>query len=131
MDKKLLIASQRHECKFKSLLREHSILLCINDNPNDIITNLTGETLTKEQESILRFGLKHNLATRPKDTEIIATVESNQQLNQHNLLPSHFIKQQKIKNSIRAFASNLLDFDNKQLKTDAKRTVSKYLKNYV
>ena len=97
---------------------------------NDIITNLTGETLTKEQESILRFGLKHNLATRPKDTEIIATAESNQQLNQHNLLPSHFIKPQKIKNSIRTFASNLLDFDNKQLKTDAKRAVSKYLKNY-
>ena len=28
---------------------------------------------------------------------------------------------QKIQNSIRAFASNLLDFENKQLKTDAKR----------
>ena len=83
---------------------------------------ITGETLTKEQESILRFALKHNLATRPKETEIIATAESIwKQLNQHNLLPSHFIKQQKVKNSIRALASNLLDFDDKQLKTDAKR----------
>ena len=76
MDKKLLIASQRHERKFKSLLREHPILSGINDNPNDTITNLTGETLTKEQESILGFGLKPNLATRPKETEIIATAES-------------------------------------------------------
>ena len=87
-----------------------------------LIVFLKGETLTKEQESILRFGLKHNLATRPKETEIIATAESIwEQLNQHNLLPNHFIKQQKIKNSIRALASNLLDFDDKQLKTDAKR----------
>ena len=108
---------------FKSLLREHSILSGIIDNPKYIITNLTGETLTKEQESILRFGRKHNIATRPKETEIIATAESIwEQLNQHNLLPSHFIKQQKIKNSIRAFASNSLDVDDKQLKIDTKRT---------
>ena len=38
MDKKIIIASQRHERKFKSLLREHSILTGITDNPNDIIT---------------------------------------------------------------------------------------------
>ena len=122
MDKKIIIASQHHERKFKSLLREHSILTGITDNPNDIITNLTGQTLTKERESILRFGLKHNLATRPKETVIIATAESNwEQLNPHNLLPSNFLKQQKIKNYIRALASNFLDFDDKQLNTDAKR----------
>jgi Mn2+/Fe2+ NRAMP family transporter len=41
--KKLIIASQRHERKFKSLLREHAILTGITDNPKDIITNLTAD----------------------------------------------------------------------------------------
>jgi hypothetical protein len=60
-----LIISLRHECKFNALLREHAISTGIKNNPNEIITNLTGDTLTQEEESILRFGLKHNLATRP------------------------------------------------------------------
>ena len=64
--KKLLEVAKRHERKFTSLLHEHKIITGLISNPNDIITNLTGDTITKEEESILRFGLKHGLATRPK-----------------------------------------------------------------
>ena len=46
------------------------------NNPDDIITNLTGVQLTDEGESILRFGLKHNLATRLNETDVIAKAES-------------------------------------------------------
>ena len=113
MDIKLSSACQRHECKFNTLLREHAISTGIKNNPNEIITNLTGDTLTQEEESILRFGLKHNLANRPNETQIIATAESIwDQLRRQNALPDGFIKQQKIKNSIKALACNFLDLDN-------------------
>ena len=47
------------------------LLTGIKNNPNEIITNLTSNTLTQEK-SILRFGLEHNLATRPNKSQIIA-----------------------------------------------------------
>ena len=119
---KLLSVSQRHERKFNSLLREHAISTGIKNNPNEIITNLTGDTLTQEEESILRFGLKHNLATRPNESQIIATAESIwEQLQRQNALPDSFIKQLKIKNSIKALACNFLNFDDKRLSVDNKR----------
>ncbi len=61
MDKKLLSTSLRHQRKFQSLLQEHSILTGIKNNPNQIITNLNGDQLTNEEETILTFGFKHNL----------------------------------------------------------------------
>ena len=83
---------------------------------------ITGDTITKEEESILRFGLKHGLATRPKETDVIAAAESIwHQLKKENLLPDSYTKQQKIKHSIKALACNILDFDDKRLYDDHKR----------
>jgi hypothetical protein len=120
-DKKLLEVAKRHERKFTSLLHEHKILTGLTNNPNDIITNLTGDTITKEEESILRFGLKHGLATRPKESDIIATTESIwEQLDREKLLLDGYIKQQRVKHSIKALACNFLDFDDKRLHNDHK-----------
>ena len=78
--------------------------------------------MTPEQESVLRFGLKHGLATRPNESDVIASAESIwDQLKTQNLLPDSFIKQQKIKASIKALACNFLDFDDRQLNVDHKR----------
>ena len=122
IDKKLSKAAERHERKFRSLLHEHNIFTGIANNPNETITNLTGDTITKEEESILRFGLKHGLATRPKETDVIAAAESIwHQLKKDNLLPDSYTKQQKIKHSIKALACNILDFDDKRLYDDHKR----------
>jgi hypothetical protein len=119
--KKLKFDSERHEQKFRRLLREHSILTGIENNPNNIINNLTRENLTAEEEHVLRFGIKHGLATRPKESDIIASAESIwEQLKRKNLLPDSFIKQQKVKNSIKAMACNFLDFDNRRLTADSK-----------
>ena len=120
MDKKLLEVLECHNRKFVSLLREHNISTGITKK--EIITNLTGDKITSEQESILRFGLKHGLATRPKESDIMVTAESIwDQLKQENLLPDGYIKQQKVKNSIKTLACNFLDFDHKQLHGDHKR----------
>ena len=121
-DKKLLEVAKRHERKFTSLLHEHKILTGLTNNPNDIITNLTGDTITKEEESILQFGLKHGLATRPKESDIIATAESIwEQLDREKQLPDGYIKHQRVKHSIKALACNFLDFDDKCLHDDHKR----------
>ena len=78
--------------------------------------------MTPEQESVLRFGLKHGLATRPNESDVIASAESIwDQLKTQNLLPDSFIKQQKIKASIKALACNFLDFDDRQLNVDHNR----------
>jgi hypothetical protein len=122
MDKKLSQISVRHKRKFQSLLKEHAISTGIKNNPNEIITNLTGDVLTSEQESVLRFGLKHGLATRPNESDVITSAESIwDQLKNQNLLPDSFIKQQKIKASIKVLACNFLDFDDRQLNVDHKR----------
>jgi hypothetical protein len=111
--------SQCHERKFQSLLKEHAISTGIKNNPNEIITNLSGDTLALEQESVLRFGLKHGLATSPNESDVIASAESIwDQLKSQNLLPDSFMKQQKIKASIKA--CNFLDFDDHQLNVDHK-----------
>ena len=109
--------SPRHKHKFQSLLKEHAILTGIKHNPNEIITNLSGDALTPEQESAIRFGLKHGLATHPNESDVIASAESIwEQLRNQNLLPDSFIKQQKIKASIKTLACNFLDFDDQNLK---------------
>ena len=114
--------SRRHKHKFQSLLKEHAILTGIKHNPNEIITDLSGDALTPEQESVLRFGLKHGLATRSNESDVIVSAESIwEQLRNQNLLPDRFIKQQKIKASIKALACNFLDFDDRQLNVDNKR----------
>ena len=85
---------------------------------------MTGETLTKEQESILRFGLKHNLATRPKETEIIAIAESIwKQLNQLISLNGR-----KSKTLLGILLPTYLTSMTNNLKLTP--NVSKYLKNY-
>ena len=122
LDKKLLVVSKRHQRKFSSLLREHRILTGLINNPNEIITNLTGDTITKEEVSILRFGLKHGLATRLKESDIIATAESIwDQLDREKLLPDGHGKQQRVKHAIKALACNFLVFDDKRLHDHHKR----------
>jgi hypothetical protein len=97
-DKKFKFDLERHEQKFRRLLLEHSIFTGIDSNPNNNINNLAREDLTAEEEHVLRFGLKHGLATRPKESNIIASAESIwEQLNRKYLLADLFIKQKKLR----------------------------------
>ena len=47
----------------------------IKKNPNSIITNLTDMELTENEVSALKFGLKHGLLTRPKESKMIVIAE--------------------------------------------------------
>ena len=62
-----------------------------------LLTSL-GTNITNEEEGLLRFGLKHGLATRPKETDVIAAAEPIwHQLKKENLLHDSYTKQQKVK----------------------------------
>ena len=54
--------------------------------------------------------------------EVIAAAECEwNQLERQNLLPKDYIKQQRIRHSIRALGCDFLDFDDKRLHDDHKR----------
>ena len=57
----------RLEKKFQNLLAEKQMKNGIQPNPNKLVLNLTGVELTNEQYSALQFGLKHGIATRPRE----------------------------------------------------------------
>ena len=66
----------RLEKKFQNLLAEKQMKNGIQPNPNKLVLNLTGVELTNEQYSALQFGLKHGIATRPRESDLIASAES-------------------------------------------------------
>ena len=53
----------RHESKLNTLIELKKTADAIEENLNDTITNLSGRTLSHD---VLRLGLGHGLATRPK-----------------------------------------------------------------
>ena len=121
IDKKLLKDVERHDRKFCKLEHESRKISGIANNPNRIVTNLTGDTLTPEEERVLSFGLKHGLATRLNESDVVASAESIwDQLQRKNLLPDGYMKQQKIKNSIKALACNFLDFEDRKMSEDSR-----------
>ncbi len=104
------------------------LLIVSSNNPNHIVNNLTGDTLTPEEERVLKFGLNHGLATRLTESDVVASAESIwDQLQRNDLLPDGYLKRQKIKNSIKALACNFLDFEDRKMSEDAKHI--KILKN--
>ena len=50
---------QRHEKKFDKLVVEKALKEGTSKNPNNLITNLTDEILTKEETDVLMFALNH------------------------------------------------------------------------
>lgn len=93
MDKKLLKDAERQERKFRTLEREFRN---ITKNPNTIVTKLTGELLTPEEERVLNYGLNHGLATRLTESDVVASAESIwDQLNRENFLPDGYLKKER------------------------------------
>ena len=112
----------RLEKKFQNLLAKKQKKNGIQPNPNKLIINLTGVELTNEQYSALQFGLKHGIATRPRESDLIASAESVwEQLTRNNLLKNNFLSIERARNALRAFTFNILDFDDKRVALDNKQ----------
>ena len=71
--KKATTVTTRHSQKLQRLLDMKTEKL--ETNPNEVIVNLSGKSLTAEQIEILKLGLRHGLATRPNSLEMTAVSE--------------------------------------------------------
>ena len=61
---------KRHQKKLDNLLKEKNKLNDIYDNPNIVVTNFSSHALSNKEYSILKFGLKYGLVTRPNESNI-------------------------------------------------------------
>ena len=101
-----------HAKKLEALLHTKTVAEKLESNPNKVIINLSGEELT----------LRHRLATRPNNLEMMAVSEDLfDQLDRLNCWKEGFFVQDKVKNSLRSFTYNCLDLDLKEYFTDRKR----------
>ena len=131
LENEALKIKSRLDKKLDALILDKQLKDGIKPNPNPLISNLTGLTLTAEETEVLMLGLKHGLAIRPKETEIIAIVESIwDQLECSDAIKDNYMSKERAKMALRSFAYNYLDLDIKQYGLDSKRIkVLRKLKN--
>ena len=113
---------KRHNKKFDNLLKEKQEAEGTTKNPNKTIWNFSSHTLDNEEYETLQYGLKHGIANRTDDDEILATAEALwDQIKQKKLCKegNNYVRQAK--NCIRAMAFNLIDIDDRQTFKDAKK----------
>ena len=71
-------------------------------NPNTIITNLSSHVLTEGEYDTFQYGLKHGLATRSNESDMLAYAENIwEQIDKVNIFNINFYSKSKIKNALR------------------------------
>ena len=111
----------RHHRKFNNLIMEKRIQVGIHNNPRNIISNLTNVTLPNNKIEIFKYGLKHGLAIRQNESEMIVIMEDiYEQILQHNSIKDSYISQERLKTTLKAFTFNNLDIDDKRYIHDSK-----------
>ena len=95
--------------KLDSVIKEKNKENKIQENLNPVATNLSSHDLSNEELSILKFGLKHGLATRPNESNILSyTKDIWEQIEKANICCNEMCSKAKIKNSLRGLAFNLI-----------------------
>ena len=111
----------RHHRKFNNLIMEKRIQVGIHNNPRNIISNLTNATLPNNKIEIFKYGLKHGLAIRQNESEMIVIMEDiYEQILQHNAIKNSYISNERLKTTMKAFTFNYLDIDDKSYISDSK-----------
>ena len=112
--------SKIHKKKFDALLNNLKRVNDIATNPNDIVINLTNETLTNDELDVLKLGLNHGIALRPKEPQMIAATE----VLWHQIVANNMLKNNRlagrVKTALRAFTYSILDLDLKRFSQDSK-----------
>ena len=114
----------RHERKLNTLIELKQTADAIEENPNDTIINLSGRTLSSDEINVLKLGLRHGIATRPNQFEIMAVSEDVwDQISRLNKFKDGPHIQDKIKNSLRSFtySCTAIDLDLCEFNTDRKK----------
>ena len=112
---------KRHQAKLDKLIISKASREGLQKNPNDIILNLSGETLSQEEINVLNLGLKYGIALRPKEEDIIPITEAfYSKLMDMKIIKENHMSGERIKNALRSFAYNTLEIENKRYFTDSK-----------
>ena len=112
----------RHDSKLANLINEKRIQDGIHNNPNEIIINLTDTTLSNYETEILKYGLTHGNAIRPKKSEMIMIMENiYDQIMRHNIVKDSYISTECLKTTLKVFTFNYLDIDDRRYFHDNKR----------
>ena len=120
--KRCLYIKEKHQKNLDAIIVNKTIRNGIKKNPNNIITNLTDMELTKNEVSVLKFGLKHGLLRRPKQSEMIVIAEDIcDQILRNDILRQDHISKHRLQTALKAFTHNYLDKDYQEFGFDQKR----------
>ena len=71
---------------------------------------------------MLRYGLKHGIAAKPKENNVFKFAENIfDQINQKGLCKDNLNSVQRLKNTLRSFSFNVLDSDDKSVYRGSKK----------
>ena len=113
---------ERQNTKLDGLIVEKNIQDSLQNNPNNLISNLTGKMLSDTEIEILKYGLKHGIATRPSEVEMIVIAENIWDQIEQKGLCNHLMKRERVKTALRAFTYSYIDIYDKQYSHDKKKT---------
>ena len=93
-----------------------------------IISETQIKTLSDTEIEILKYGLKHGIATRPSEVEMIVIAENIWDQIEQKGLCNHFMKRERVKTALRAFTYSYIDIYDKQYSHDKKKIIVKQLR---
>ena len=101
----------------------------LRNDLNNLISNLTGKMLSATEIEILKYGLKHGIATRPSEVEMIVLAENIWDQIEQKGLCKWFMIWEIVKISLRAFTHSYMDIysHNKKRINLIKQTCEKYM----
>ena len=106
----------RHARKCNCLLNKNNAENGIQSNPNNVVWNLSSRSLANEEYDVLSYGLNLGLATNLSCNDVLPSMESVwDQLTRNNFLKENYHSINRAKNSLRAFAFNLINLDNQKV----------------
>ena len=99
--------------KLDGLIVEKNIQDSLRNNPNNLISNLTGKTLSDTEIKILKYGLKHGIATGQSEEEMVVIAKNIWDQIKQKGLCNHFMKWERVKTALRAITYCYIDIYDK------------------
>ena len=112
---------ERQTKKLDGLIAEKNIQDGIQNNPNNLISSLIGKLLSDTEIGILKYRLKHAIATLPSEVEMIVIAENIWDQIEQKELCNHFMRWERVETALRAFTYFHIDIYDKQYYHDKKK----------
>ena len=119
-----------HEKKFLTLIRNKQKEDGLVENPNNTIVNLSSRNFSDEELQVLRLGLKHGIALRPRDTDVFVSLEAVwDQIKTKELLKNNNHSEAKARTALQAYPYSVLDLEIIEFRHDSQsvKLIKKYL----